>query len=526
MLSHKFIGVVALFLLWTIMGFSQEISLRNNLLYDATLSPNLGIELHFDSVWSAGLNAGLNAWDINKEKNKKWRHLMLSPFVRRYNGARRSHGTTPPRHRTFWGLHAVYSHYNVSNVSFPFGIYSGVKDRRLQGDLVAVGGSFGYSWRFARHWLLEAEVGLAAAYTWYKEYECPQCGAYLGRNSKPFPLPKLGLNIVWNRERKAPTPISPIGPINPISPISPILFSVHDVPDNTGRAGVLEHDNPVLEHISEYRPYDRTRILRRDSGALYVYFPLAKYDILHDFRSNAATLDRIVDITQQIMADSTSDVKRIQLIGLASIEGKVDGNEQLADNRARALKEYMQQQVATPDSLYEVVGGGEAWAEFRDQLAELLDADTTLTGITPAALKAALDVVDSEPDADRREQQLRRLDGGRTWRYIKEQILADQRNSGYIRIYYDYVPDTAAAIINEASELLRTDCDECHRKALTLLQQVSSDERAQNALGVALYLCGREEEALPHFRRAAAQGNADADENLRQIEKKHHEHNQ
>ena len=71
MLSHKFIGVVALFLLWRIMGFSQEISLRNNLLYDATLSPNLGIELHFDSVWSAGLNAGLNAWDINKEKNKK-----------------------------------------------------------------------------------------------------------------------------------------------------------------------------------------------------------------------------------------------------------------------------------------------------------------------------------------------------------------------------------------------------------------------------------------------------------------------
>ena len=60
---------------------------------------------------------------------------MLSPFVRRYNGARCSHGTTPPRHRTFWGLHAVYSHYNVSNVSFPFGIYSGVKDRRLQGDI-------------------------------------------------------------------------------------------------------------------------------------------------------------------------------------------------------------------------------------------------------------------------------------------------------------------------------------------------------------------------------------------------------
>ncbi|MBR1558443.1 MAG: hypothetical protein IJ647_11965, partial [Prevotella sp.] len=71
----------------------------------------------------------------------------------------------------------------------------------------------------------------------------------------------------------------------------------------------------------------------------------------------------------------------------------------------------------------------------------------------------------------------------------------------------------------QASELLRTDCDDCHRKALSLLQAVSSDERAQNALGVACWLCGRHDEALRYFRRAAAAGNADARENLRQLEK-------
>ena len=111
------------------------------------------------------------------------------------------------------------------------------------------------------------------------------------------------------------------------------------------------------------------------------------------------------------------------------------------------------------------------------------------------------------------------MNGGRTWNYIKEHILSDQRNSGYIRIYYDYVPDENAKVINEASELLTTDCIDCYRESLSLLQTVLHDHRAQNALGVALWLCGQQTEAMDCFRRAAADGNADAAENLRQLEK-------
>jgi len=46
------------------------------------------------------------------------------------------------------------------------------------------------------------------------------------------------------------------------------------------------------------------------------------------------------------------------------------------------------------------------------------------------------------------------------------------------------------------------------------LQTVRNDERAQNALGTALWLCGQKDEALDCFRRAAANGNADAVKNL------------
>ena len=161
------------------------------------------------------------------------------------------------------------------------------------------------------------------------------------------------------------------------------------------------------------------------------------------------------------------------------------------------------------------MGGGEAWAEFRDQLAESITKEPQHS----EELQQAIDIIDSESDDNAREQKLRRINGGRTWKYIKENILIDQRNSGYIRIYYDYVPDKAAKVINEASELLTTDCSDCHHKALRLLQTVRGDERAQNALGVAYWLCGQEQEAIECFRRAAANGNADAEENLKRMKK-------
>jgi hypothetical protein len=162
------------------------------------------------------------------------------------------------------------------------------------------------------------------------------------------------------------------------------------------------------------------------------------------------------------------------------------------------------------------VGGSEAWTEFRDQLNDLVKEGAE----HPVDLNQAIEVIDQESDDVMRERRIKQLENGRTWAYIKEHVLKDQRNSGYIRIYYDYVPDKAAATINEASELLTTDCGDCHREALRLLQTVRNDERAQNALGTALWLCGYRDEGLECFRRAAANGNVDAIQNLKSLNEK------
>ena len=71
-------------MLLTIPVKAQQVTISNNLLYDATLTPNIGVDVKVDSTWSVGANFGLNAWDIDKAKNKKWRHLLVAPHVRKF----------------------------------------------------------------------------------------------------------------------------------------------------------------------------------------------------------------------------------------------------------------------------------------------------------------------------------------------------------------------------------------------------------------------------------------------------------
>ncbi len=190
-----------------------KVAFRTNLLYDATLSPNIGVELYISPKMTLGLLGGINVWDVDKQENKKWRHLLVAPNMRRYHGFKRdtlctygylsdgSYGVISDsivtRRVRYWEADLIYSHFNASNTRIPFGLYAGVKDRRLQGDLVALGAKYGYSWILSRTWRVEAEAGVAIGYAWFKEYDCPHCGSFLGNGDRIFLLPQLGINVVF-----------------------------------------------------------------------------------------------------------------------------------------------------------------------------------------------------------------------------------------------------------------------------------------------------------------------------------------
>ncbi len=311
------------------------------------------------------------------------------------------------------------------------------------------------------------------------------------------------INVDSDREKDGccdvePLPVAPLGTFAYIPPFRPLVM---EVPDNTGKAGELEKDNPVLCHISKYEPYNGKR-----DGALIVHFPLDKIKLRRDFRDNAPTLDKVVEITRAILADTTSTVKLIQIVGLASIEGPLQHNIWLAEHRGKALQKYITDNTAATDDMFERTNGGEGWLELRQQI-EASDIP---------GRDGLLNIIDTEEDLNRRERRMKAYDGGVPYSYVRTQMLRDQRNSGYLRIYYDYVQDTAAHVINEATELINK---AQYEEALQLLNTVKHDERAQNALGVANYMTGNLERALWCLRRAAQVSNdPQAKENLRQIE--------
>ena len=443
--SWKYLLSVFFMLTTTDLVMAQQVTISNNLLYDAWLTPNLRVGLRLAPHWSVGLTGGYNPWPSDESKSRKWKHLLVSPSVRYWTDSVNVHH--------FFGVNLIYSHYNVADLKFPFGLYKSVRDERRQGDLGALGVFYGYSWPIARHWNIEAMIGAAVGYTKYDRYECGHCGTKIGDDKKWFVMPQAALNIVFNipgRPKKPMEPIKPIEPITPTEPITPdnIRDSAPPIqqpePVKERAVDVLRRNEPVLAHISEYRPYDRSQALRRDKRALFVYFPQAKSDIQPDYRDNKQTLDRIVDVTRQMQEDKDSKICKIQIVGLASFDGGMKFNERIAKERALALKKYIQDRLAISDDQFDIAYGGEDWADFRDQLEEEIEKLSGQSGKSGmiSQLRKVIDIIDTEPNLPRREQQIRKLKGGHVYQYIKEHLLADQRNSGYLRVYFDYVNET------------------------------------------------------------------------------------
>lgn len=264
--------------------------------------------------------------------------------------------------------------------------------------------------------------------------------------------------------------------------------------------------NPILRPSKEYKPFDRSVPLSKRKGALYIHFPVNKYVIDPDFRDNRVTLDRIIELVKQVENNRTFAVTKIVVVGLASPEGPVAFNEKIALKRAEALKKYVSEKTSLPDSIYDVIGAGEAWA----------DLEYVIENSNIPEKQDVLQMLDSTDDPNEKERLLRKFNGGTVFRYLKQDVFADQRNSGYIEVYYEDYPDEYGIIINNAVQLVR---EEKYEEAVELLKNLD-DSRKYNTLGVAYYMSGLHTEAGECFRKAAECGNGDAARNLEELRKR------
>lgn len=170
----------------------QNVGLKTNLLYDALLSPTLGIEVGVAPKWSLDVSGTVNAWNVN---DKRWRQWMVQPearywFCQRYDGH-------------FLALHGIGGQYNFGNLDIPFKFlgtdFRTLKEHRLQGWMAGAGVAYGYSWILGRHWNLEAEIGIGWIYTRYDEFQCAGCGKKVKEDvpHNYFGPTKAAVNLIY-----------------------------------------------------------------------------------------------------------------------------------------------------------------------------------------------------------------------------------------------------------------------------------------------------------------------------------------
>lgn len=172
-------------------------AIKTNLLYDATSTMNVGVELALGDRWTLDVSGNYNPWTF--PDNRKMRNWLIQPEVRRWFGERFS--------GHFAGVHAHVGGYNWGGM-LPWGFRSGkmfgsieneaIRDHRYQGLLWGVGASYGYLRMLGRRWGIEATVGVGYARLWYDKFPCARCGQKIGHRTKHYFGPtKAGISLIY-----------------------------------------------------------------------------------------------------------------------------------------------------------------------------------------------------------------------------------------------------------------------------------------------------------------------------------------
>ena len=165
------------------------IAVKTNLVWAATLTPNLAVEIGLGKRTSLEISGGNNRWNLDgtEEDNKKLVHWIIKPEFRywlceRFNGH-------------FFGVHAFYGKYNVSGWDIPM-LFE--KEFRYEGDAYGGGISYGYHWAWSKRWGMEFTAGVGVARMDYVKKDCEKCGSEVGQFQKTYFGPtSLGVKLIF-----------------------------------------------------------------------------------------------------------------------------------------------------------------------------------------------------------------------------------------------------------------------------------------------------------------------------------------
>jgi hypothetical protein len=171
---------------------AQDWAIKTNIVYDATATVNLGVEIGIAPKWTLDISGNFNAW--SKNEATKWKHWLAQPEARYWFCDRLS--------RHFIGVHAITGAFNLgginNNISFLGSDFSVLKDMRYQGYAYGGGVAYGFAFMLSKYINLELEAGVGYAYLDYEIFNCSGCGRKEGRDNHHYVGPtKAAVNLVF-----------------------------------------------------------------------------------------------------------------------------------------------------------------------------------------------------------------------------------------------------------------------------------------------------------------------------------------
>lgn len=171
--------------LFSVNAHSQQVGTKANMLWWATTTPNLGVEVAIGKKLTISADGNYNAWTFFSD-GMSLRHWLVQPEVRYW--------TCKSFEGHFVGLHGHYGKYNIGQIPF----LPELDKYTYRGELYGGGISYGYHFAIGRRWGLELTAGLGYTYLEYNKYVCSECAELMGRYKRHFFGPtRLGVSFIY-----------------------------------------------------------------------------------------------------------------------------------------------------------------------------------------------------------------------------------------------------------------------------------------------------------------------------------------
>ena len=278
-----------------------------------------------------------------------------------------------------------------------------------------------------------------------------------------------------------------------------------DVTDENIAQASLFKEPTVQRRMPAFVIEDAEKLWDFGKDELEIAFKVSKIELDSSVFNNEVTFGKILSAIENIFTNPHYTLDRIEVAGYASPEGPSEFNAWLAENRAKALIDYIidhSPEFELKEDDFVIVNGKENWSGLRKMLLEsdLKQKDQVLA------------IIDNEKINDEYKKILiDAIDEGRVWRKMLKEMYPHLRSARYLAVYYDSTDDKTIDLINNANAMIR---EGKYAEAEQMMTGAEEDARGYNTMGVAIMMQGRFEEAMTWFKKAVENGNLKAQDNI------------